>query len=132
MHRQVNNKHSLHRSSQHGFAALVVIMIAGVLSTLSFYSIKFGRVAQRVSMEKQLLDSHGVIVGQQLIANNLDAVCVNGEFRGDTQELSRALFRGLDGVNRREREYICEPHLIIARHETLFAVALIRRSCSTL
>ena len=109
MRRQVNKKHSLHRSSQQGFAALVVIMIAGVLSTLSFYSIKFGRVAQRVSMEKQLLDSHGVIVGQQLIENNLDAVCINGEFRGDTKELSRALFRGLDGVNRRDREYTCEP-----------------------
>jgi hypothetical protein len=29
---------------------------------------------------------------------SLDAVCINGAFRGDTRELSRALFKGLEEV----------------------------------
>jgi uncharacterized protein YegL len=96
---------SRHRES--GFTAYVIILLAATLAGLSMFAIDFGRGANRVSMEKQLLDSHGYVIGQQLIAQGVTSVCVNGEFVGDTEQISIALFNQLNQVERDERTYQC-------------------------
>jgi uncharacterized protein YegL len=96
------------RRQEGGFAALVVVLIAATLATLSVLVIDFGKGANRVATEKQLLDSHGTIVGQQIIHQGLAAACSNGEFTGETSDISEALFGEID-ADRNDRTYRCEP-----------------------
>ena len=102
-----NNQRTV-RYDQSGFTAYVIILLAATLAGISMLVIDFGRGANRIHTEKQLLDSHGFIVGQQIISQGLGAACVNGEFVGDTDELSQALFNQLDQVEREDRTYLCE------------------------
>ena len=96
-----------HRNER-GFTAYVIILLAATLAGLSMLAIDFGRGANRVSMEKQLLDSHAYIVGQQIISQGVTSACVDGEFVGDTEQISQVLFNQLDQVERDERSYKCE------------------------
>lgn len=105
------------RKSQGGFAALFVVLLAGTLATLSWYTVKFGRTSLRVSTEKQLLDTHGVLFGQQLIKQGPNGVCQGGEFQGDLTQISAALFGQLDSAVQDEREYRCEELGTITREE---------------
>lgn len=97
-----------HRSQERGFAALVVMMVAATFALLSMQVVEYGGTANRVSTEKQLLDTHGYIVGLNVINLGLDAGCDQGQLIGDTDEVSEALFGELDGVARDDRTYQCE------------------------
>ncbi len=108
MRNQVQSFSNSNRKNELGFTAYVIILLAATLAGISMFAIDFGKGANRVHMEKQLLDSHGYIVGQQIISQGITSACVNGEFVGDTDELSQALFNQLDQVERDERTYECE------------------------
>ena len=97
-----------HRQNELGFTAYIIILLAATLAGISMYTIDFGRGSNRISMEKQLLDSHAYIVGQQVISQGVNAACVNGEFVGNTDQLSQVLFNQLDQVERDERKYHCQ------------------------
>jgi Mg-chelatase subunit ChlD len=105
------------RKAQGGFAALFVVFLAGTLATLSWYTVKFGRTSLRVSTEKQLLDTHGHLLGQQLIKQGPDAVCQGGHFQGDLSQISSALFGQLDTAEEDEREYRCEELGTVTRDQ---------------
>ena len=97
------------RVQEGGFASLIVVLVAAMLATLSYLVIDFGKSANRVATEKQLLDAHGVIVGQNIIRQGLSGTCSNGEFNGETEDLSRALFGEIsEAADRAERTYRCE------------------------
>lgn len=97
------------RENEGGFAALIVVLAAATLATLSFFVIDFGKGANRVATEKQLLDAHGVIVGQSIIRQGLSGTCSNGQFTGDTEDLSVSLFGAIDtSADRDDRTYQCE------------------------
>jgi len=100
-----------------GFSAFLVVAVTAVLGLLSFYTVEFGRNANRVNMEKQLLDSHAYIVGKQLISEGINSTCANGEFVGDTEALSAALFGELDQVNAEDRTYTCEELEMVTRDD---------------
>ena len=102
------SQRNLKRQNERGFAALIVVLLAATLASLSVLTIDFGKSANRVSNEKQLLDTHGVIVGQQIIRQGLSSTCDNGEFTGDTASLSEAMFGEINTVSRDERTYECE------------------------
>jgi Mg-chelatase subunit ChlD len=70
--------------------------------------VDFGTFAHRVSTEKQLLDTHGIMVGQRLVSQGLSGTCSDGKFTGDTESISNALFDNLDTANAEDREYRCE------------------------
>lgn len=95
------------KSNQAGFAALIVLLLAGTMAGLSMMTIQYGRISLRVNTEKQLLDSHAMIVGHQLVHSEDGAACNNGRFTGDTRAISRALYREVETAVRREREYNC-------------------------
>lgn len=97
-----------HRREESGYVAYVIVLLAATLAGLSMLAIDFGKGANRIAVEKQLLASHGHIVGQQIINQGITSACVNGEFVGDTAELSEELFGPLDQVNRDDRNYSCE------------------------
>ena len=96
------------RRKEGGFAAVLVVLVAATLATLSFLVIDFGKSTNRIATEKQLLDTHGVIVGKHIIQQGLFSTCDNGEFNGDTEDLSQALFGQIDSADRDERTYRCE------------------------
>ena len=97
-----------HRQNELGFTAYVIILLAATLAGISMLAIDFGRGSNRISMEKQLLDSHAYIVGQQVISQGINAACVNGEFVSSTDQLSQVLFNQLDQVERDDRKYYCQ------------------------
>ena len=97
-----------HRQNELGFTAYVIILLAATLAGISMLAIDFGRGSNRISMEKQLLDSHAYIVGQQVISQGINAACVNGEFVSSTDQLSQVLFNQLDEVERDDRKYYCQ------------------------
>ena len=108
----MRNQSRLHqkqyRQNELGFTAYIIILLAATLAGISMLTIDFGRGSNRISMEKQLLDSHAYIVGQQVISQGMNAACVNGEFVGSTDQLSQALFNQLDEVERDDRKYHCQ------------------------
>ena len=59
-----------------GFSALLVIMIAAVLSLISLSTIKFGKISLNISKEKQVLDTCSISLGQNIIkTNDIDHIC---------------------------------------------------------
>lgn len=59
-----------------GFSALLVIMITAVLSLISLSTIKFGKISLNITKEKQVLDTCGITLGQNIIkTNDIDQVC---------------------------------------------------------
>ena len=69
------------RRKEGGFAAVLVVLVAATLATLSFLVIDFGKSSNRVATEKQLLDTHGMIVGKHIIQQGLFNTCDNGQKR---------------------------------------------------
>jgi len=96
------------RQEERGYVAYVIVLLAATLAGLSMLTIDYGRTANRIAVEKQLLRTHGHIVGQQIISQGITSACVNGEFTGDTADLSQALFGDLEEINQDDRTYACE------------------------
>ena len=103
-----SNRQSSSKREEGGFAALIVIMVAATLALLSVEVIDYGKIANRVSTEKQLLDSHGHLVGHSIINLGLEASCSRGVFSGEVDEVSAALFGEMNQVNQEDRAYRCE------------------------
>jgi hypothetical protein len=95
-------------SQSKGIAAVFIVLLAATLAGLSMLVLDFGKGSLRVSTEKQLLDSHGTIVGQHLVKHGLAATCQNGQFTGDVQAISATLFNGLEEIEADDRTYQCE------------------------
>ena len=59
-----------------GFAALTIVLLSAVLSTLAFITIQYGRISLNVMEEKQVLDSCGIGLGISIIeTNNIEEIC---------------------------------------------------------
>ena len=97
------------REEESGFAALVVVMVAATLALLSIEVVDYGRIANRITTEKQLLDAHGHLVGFNIINLGLEATCSQGVFTGEVDEISATLFGEMDQVNQEDRTYRCTP-----------------------
>ncbi len=62
--------------NQKGFAAAVTLLLAAVLATISYQIIKIGIIGVNVNTEKQILDTCGILAGQQIIkTNNIEEAC---------------------------------------------------------
>ena len=59
-----------------GFAALTIVLLSAVLSSLAFIAIQYGRISLNISNEKQILDSCSTSVGLGVISSNdIDSMC---------------------------------------------------------
>ena len=59
-----------------GFAALTIVLLSAVLSSLAFIAIQYGRISLNISNEKQTLDSCSTSVGLGVISSNdIDSMC---------------------------------------------------------
>ena len=96
------------RKEEGGYIAYVIILLAAIFASSSMLTIEYGKTANRIAVEKQLLGSHGHIVGQQIIKQGINSACLNGEFTGDTDDLSQVLFGDLDQINQEDRTYACD------------------------
>ena len=96
------------RKEEGGYIAYVIILLAAIVAGSSMLTIEYGTTANRIAVEKQLLGSHGHIVGQQIIKQGINSACLNGEFTGDTDDLSQVLFGDLDQINQEDRTYACD------------------------
>ena len=69
-------KNPRQRSKSKGIAAVVTLFLAAVLALISYKIIEIGAIAINVNTEKQLLDTCGIIVGQNIIkTNNIEEAC---------------------------------------------------------
>ena len=55
---------------QKGFASLMTCLLAGMLSLISFVTIKYGIMSRNIFHEKQILDSCGIGLGKTIISTN--------------------------------------------------------------
>ncbi len=55
---------------QKGFASLITCLLAGMLSLISFITIKYGIMSKNIFHEKQILDSCGIGLGKTIISTN--------------------------------------------------------------
>jgi Mg-chelatase subunit ChlD len=69
-----------------------MLFVAGIIAYFSIKAIDIGEIAMQVNMEKQLLDTHGILVGQSIIVNGIDETCRNGQFTGAMAESSENVF----------------------------------------
>jgi uncharacterized protein YegL len=59
-----------------GFAALTIMLLSAVLSTLAFITIQYGRISLNILEEKQVLDSCSVNLGISIIeTNSTEEIC---------------------------------------------------------
>jgi uncharacterized protein YegL len=64
------------KNNDKGFAALLVCMIAAILASLAYITINIGIGYQKLSNERQLLDSCAISIGLEVInTNNLEDSC---------------------------------------------------------
>jgi len=69
-------KNHRHRSKSKGIAAAITLLLAAVLALISYKIIEIGGIAINVNTEKQLLDTCGIIAGQNIIkTNNIEEAC---------------------------------------------------------
>ena len=80
------------RSSQKGFISALMLFAGMIMAYFAIKIIEIGEVSMRVNNEKQLLDTHGLLVGQSIILNGLDETCRNGQFVGGMAKQSRDLY----------------------------------------
>ena len=62
--------------NQKGFAAAVTLLLAATLALISYKIIEIGIIGINVNTEKQILDTCGILAGQQIIkTNNIEEAC---------------------------------------------------------
>ena len=85
-----------------------MLFAAAVLTVFSIGLLNVGKTAIEVNTEKQILDTHGVMVGKSVITRGLDLTCFNGIFAAELDEDSNNLFDSLQNVDANDRELQCE------------------------
>ena len=71
-----NILYTLKNQKSKGFAALTVVLLAGVLASISFIVIQYGRISLNVMYEKQLLDTCSINVGNGInYTNDINTIC---------------------------------------------------------
>jgi uncharacterized protein YegL len=91
------------RNKEKGFVAAVILLLSAVLALISYKIIGIGIIGINVNTEKQILDSCGVIAGQQLIkTNDIEEVCSSHSLRqcieviGDSNARMECIDLGLE------------------------------------
>ena len=97
------------KATEAGFVSVLILFVAAALATFSYGLINIGDTAIKVNMEKQMLDTHGILVGQSAIKHGLGQTCSEGFFIGEMAERSEELFNNLEGIEADDRQYTCEP-----------------------
>ena len=64
------------RKNQKGIAAAITLLLAATLALISYKIIEIGIIGINVNKEKQILDTCGILAGQQIIkTNNIEEAC---------------------------------------------------------
>jgi uncharacterized protein YegL len=114
LHSQTQNRkhHRVHflrtRKDQHGFVSVLILFAAAVLTVFSIGLLDVGNTAIEVNIEKQVLDTHGVMVGKSVITRGLDRTCFNGIFAAELADDSNNVFDNLQNADAEDRELDCE------------------------
>ena len=96
------------RQSQQGFTSVVILFAAAILAFFSIGLVQVGEVSIEVNMEKQMLDTHAVMVGKSVITRGRGYTCLNGVLSDGLKDESNRLFNQIDTMNADDREYTCE------------------------
>lgn len=96
------------REYQRGFVSVLILFAAAVLTVFSVGLLDLGKTAIEVNIEKQVLDTHAVMVGKSLITRGLQRTCANGVFADELADDSSNLFDNLQNADAEDRELNCE------------------------
>ena len=106
------------RNQQRGFISVVTLFAAFVLATFSIGILTISEIGMKVNMEKQILDTHAMMVGKATITQGIDHTCANGLFIGDSSEGSESLFNQIDDADPNDRRLACQDDAeLIIREE---------------
>lgn len=98
-----------HRKGERGSVLPVLVLVAALILIVSRGVIHVGQVGRTISLEKQLIDTHAMLVGSAMIYEGLFEACgLDGRLGGSTAAQSEAIFDQL-GQDEGARELRCEP-----------------------
>jgi len=101
--------HLAHRARERGSILPVLVLVAALLLIVSRGVIYVGQVGRTISLEKQLLDTHAMLIGSAMIYDGLFEACgLDGRLGGSTATQSEAIFNQLE-QEEGARELRCEP-----------------------
>lgn len=98
-----------HRARERGSILPVLVLVAVIILVVSRGVMYVGQVGRTISLEKQLIDTHAMLIGNAMIYEGLYEACgLDGRLGGSTATQSEAIFGQLE-QNADDREIRCEP-----------------------